>query len=135
MRIAAGLAALAIASAAAADPPPPPSAPPPTSPRLGTPSIIQNPDWAAIPSARGLLQVYPEQAWRKHISGHVVLACEVAVEGWAQNCQVRSETPPGLGFGEAALKFSHSFRFIPMRRDGVPIPGGKVVVPVAFTTR
>jgi protein TonB len=124
MRIAASLAALAIATAAAADSPPP----------SAKPTIIQNPDWAAIPSARGLLQVYPEQAWRKHISGHVVLACEVAVDGSAQNCEVRSETPPGIGFGRAALMFSRNFRFIPMRRDGVPIPGGKVVVPVTFTT-
>ena len=125
MRVAASLAALAVATAAAADPPPP-------GPASAKPTIIQNPDWAAIPSAAEIGQVIPEIAWRKHISGHVDLTCLVAVSGLAQDCQVRSETPPGYGFGDAALKLSRVFRFIPMRRDGVPIPGGRIEVPIAF---
>lgn len=43
----------------------------------------------------------------------VVLECVVAAEGALQDCVVLSETPPGRGFGEAALERAHRARLSP----------------------
>jgi protein TonB len=58
--------------------------------------------------------------------------CEVTKEGRAANCQVQSETPPGVGFGAAALAVATDFRFKPMLVDCRPVDGGKINVPIVF---
>jgi protein TonB len=40
--------------------------------------------------------------------------------------------PQGEGFGEAALALTPLFRMKPMSRDGQPVAGGIVRVPIAF---
>jgi TonB family protein len=87
MRIAASLAALAVASAAAADPPPA------ASPPQRTP-----PDHAAR-----LLAYYPTAARAAGVSGYAVLHCGHSEHAALVGCTVAYETPPGSGFGAAAL--------------------------------
>jgi TonB family protein len=102
------------------------------SPHFGVPTIIQRPQWAKVSSSISFAKFYPKAAARAHIHGHVDLLCVVEIDGTA-DCQVTSEDPPGLGFGDAALKISRLFRFVPMQRDGVPVAGGKVNIPIGFT--
>ena len=102
------------------------------SPRFGVPTIITRPQWARVSSSINFAKFYPRAAARARIRGHVDLACVVELDGTA-DCQVSAEDPPGLGFGDAALKISRLFRFIPMQRDGVPVAGGQINIPIAFT--
>lgn len=79
--------------------------------------------------------VYPLRAGLTGIRGEVVLACEVAVTGSLENCRVESETPTGYGFGEAGLKLSRKVLMRPMLKDGQPVGGASVTLPLVFMPR
>jgi len=57
--------------------------------------------------------------------GSVELECTVERDGRVSNCIVRSETPRGFGFGEAALNAARRARLSPRTVDGVAT-GGKI---------
>jgi protein TonB len=57
--------------------------------------------------------------------GVVTLECTVLQDGRVSRCVVLSETPPGQGFGEAALRKARQARLSPQNA------GGKI----RFTTR
>lgn len=131
-----------VAVLAAAEPPPlriPPapvsSAPQaPVPPVLAgpRPSIIRMPDWAGRPSGADVARLYPERAQRLEMEGRVVLLCNVEANGFLSGCRAIEETPPDFGFGEAALQMSALFRLKPMTRDGQPVAGGTVRIPLNF---
>ena len=65
--------------------------------------------------------VWPAGAYQAHISGHVILACDVDQYGLAERCDVASETPVGRGFGAAALELRPTFKLKPpVGSDGPP---------------
>ena len=97
----------------------------------GQPTVLSSPKWAKQPSAEELLSAYPHHFLGGNPPGRVVLHCAVGLEGEA-SCDVQSEYPPDRGFGAAALKLSHTFRFTPMTIDGEPCAGGNVDVPINF---
>jgi TonB family protein len=101
-------------------------------PVYARPTIITNPDWRRRPTTEEFMRFYPEGAARASVAGHVDLRCLVAASGHLTNCAVESEAPPGYGFGDAALGISQLMEFKPATRDGVPIDGGMVRIPVAF---
>ncbi|HYC69069.1 TonB family protein [Brevundimonas sp.] len=78
------------------------------------PSVITNPAWASPPSPE-----YPKAAMDAAVaSGRVTLSCIVLQNGVLTNCEVRDETPPGLGFAESALVASARARVSPRTVDG-----------------
>ena len=98
------------------------------------PPVVSNPVWsqAVGPGAADLMEVYPERAHRKGLSGAAKIKCVVTVEGTLDQCAVVEETPPDEGFGKAALRLSPYFRFHPRIVDGVPTGGATVVIPIRF---
>jgi hypothetical protein len=62
---------------------------------------------------------------------HVVLRCVVMTDATVDHCQVASETPPGHGLGEAALRMSRQIRINreSFTRDMV---GQAVDIPLSF---
>jgi protein TonB len=58
--------------------------------------------------------------------------CLLIASGTLENCEVLSEDPPGYGFGQAALGMSKLFKMRPQTRDGKPVGGATVVVPLKF---
>ncbi|HEY1752209.1 MAG TPA: energy transducer TonB [Caulobacteraceae bacterium] len=98
LAFAAGLAVLAIASATAADAPPGAPPPPVAAPQPPTP-----PDHAAR-----LLAYYPAAARAAGVSGYVVLRCAHREHAPFAGCTVSDETPPGQGFGAAALALANA---------------------------
>ncbi len=84
------------------------------------PSILTMPDWREPPDPQVFARLYPEAALREEVGGWVTLDCLVAVDGRVFECVAESEYPVGLGFAEATLAASATFRMKPATRDGQP---------------
>ena len=55
----------------------------------------------------------------------------VALLGTLKDCRVISETPPGKGFGAAALGLAGAFQLMPVV-DGQSATDGRIIIPVRF---
>lgn len=95
-------------------------------------TAITQPDWLRRPTAADFARDYPDHAQRAQIEGRAVILCGVTVQGRLTACAVVAESPSSEGFGRAALKMSHRFRMKPMTRDGRPVAGGTVRIPIRF---
>ena len=67
-----------------------------------------------------------------NVSGRAELNCEVTAKGTVANCTVVSEDPAGQEFGAAAMKLTRYFKMRPQTRDGTPVGGAHVNIPIAF---
>jgi TonB family protein len=65
--------------------------------------------------------VWPRAAYEAHIQGRVMLRCQIDRYGLAERCAVESETPPGKGFGAAALQLRSTFKLTPAHDATGPI--------------
>lgn len=90
------------------------------------------PDWLKRPTQDQILAVFPTPAMRQGLDGEAVIHCAITVEGKLTGCRVLSETPAGKGFGGAALSLAPQFAMRPPLRDGRPMPGGEVRIPMSW---
>lgn len=73
---------------------------------------------------------YPRAAFAAGIGGVVLVQCRVTQDGAFTDCAVVEETPPGHGFGEAALRMVPIMK---LRTDGPAFrPGAVMRFPVTF---
>jgi TonB family protein len=112
----------------ASDTRPAPLGPPPNN--FTTPNHT-DPTWLVRPTQDNISRVYPTEALRKQLDGHVMLQCTVDTEGYLFNCVVREETPAGSGFGNAALEITAYIRMTPATSLGLPT-ASSVEVPINF---
>lgn len=96
--------------------------------------VITQPDWVRRPTAEDVVRFYPPAAAANRLPGAALIACEVTAAGRLTACAVVGEDPVGAGFGEAALKMSEQFEMKPMSRDGHPVSGARVRIPIRFMT-
>ena len=81
------------------------------------------PNWKRTPSIEQLAAFYPKEAVVKRATGHATVHCEVDETGQIGQCTIVSEDPPGLGFGNAALKLARISEFSPKLVNGMPTKG------------
>jgi TonB family protein len=94
--------------------------------------VIVKPDWAIKPTGADIVEFYPPEAVKAGVDGAATIGCGVSLEGRLTDCKVLDEAPAQAGFGEAALKLSERFQMKPMSRDGQPVAGGKIRIPIRF---
>lgn len=82
-------------------------------------ALVKDPDWLAAPSFEERAKAYPEAALDAAIGGETMLRCTVQPDGGLAGCVLASETPTGMGFGQAALALADQFR---MKPQAVPLP-------------
>ena len=97
-----------------------------------TSHVITNPDWLRQPNGDDLARYYPDRAQRLGVPGQATIDCAVSDAGGLEDCRVATESPKDDGFGNAALKMAGDFRMRPMTRDGVPLAGGRIRIPIRF---
>lgn len=92
-------------------------------PSAPNPNIIRSPVWLSRPSESDRARNFPEAAIAAGVtSGRVLIDCLVGGDG-RLSCNVFSETPPGVGFGAAALRVASGFRMADRDAAGEPTAG------------
>jgi hypothetical protein len=108
--------------------------PPPSAGRASSEAaaLITGITWLERPNAGDFSRYWPRGNFG--LSGGATLDCLVKADGHLI-CTVFFETPPGLGFGDAAIKIARGFRMAAEMRDGRPTLGGRVRVPITFRSQ
>lgn len=87
--------------------------------------------WAARPEGSALAAAYPQRAINSGANGVVQLRCWIQTD-LRPSCQVASEQPRNMGFGQAALTLSQRFRAQPELSDGSPAVGSEAQIYLRF---
>lgn len=91
---------------------------------------VQPVPWASEqPSARDFRDTYPQRALAEGVEGLVYLDCLIT-DTYRLDCTIKSETPEGYGFGEAAMRLSQLYVASP--EDTRIVIGRRVRVPIRY---
>jgi hypothetical protein len=79
-----------------------------------------------------LSRYYPDRAMRMEVGGRGLLRCKLTDEGLLDACWVRAETPPDMGFGQAAMRGAALLRVIPLGAAAPPYDEQAFDIPISF---
>jgi TonB family protein len=88
-------------------------------------------DWVRKPSARDLAAVWPPAAQRTGSGGWAVISCLANTQGVLLDCFPLRESPPGAGFGSAAVALTPQLLMKPATYKGQPAPS-VISIPIEF---
>lgn len=75
---------------------------------------------------------FPDRAIRWRVDGQALIHCRMDGRGWLGACQVRSETPGDMGFGQASLMIAPWLRVDLSPVAGAPVANGEIDLPITF---
>lgn len=101
-------------------------------PTPAVPAEVRNPFWLRKPSGEEFARLFPRLALQRDTEGRATIRCVVSASGMLQDCAVVSEDPAGMGFGDAAMRMAPLFKMSPHTRDGTPVEGVPIVIPISF---
>lgn len=90
------------------------------------------PGWSKTPSQAEMTAAYPPEALKVNLAGSAVVECTVAPTGELADCVVTAESPPGAGFGAAALALSPKFQMPLKSPSGASMVGRTVKFPMRW---
>ena len=93
---------------------------------------ITQADWIRRPTAEDVSRFYPNRAMLRDVEGTTRISCRVSVTGQLVGCEVQFESPQGYGFGAAAIRLSSTLRMRPMMRNGEPVDGDTITIPIRW---
>jgi len=95
---------------------------------------LTEPRWIRTLSANGVELLFPESARAdKILTGVGQVNCAADTHGDLVDCQVAGENPSGKGFGSAALQAAQAMRMNIWTKNGDPVDGRRIVLPIRFT--
>jgi TonB family protein len=95
------------------------------------PPELIDPQWIRGPDPQMAGQLFPPEAAKAGFkSGLGVIDCEVSHDGALTGCSVVREDPAGMGFGKLALAIADIMTMNPWSKQGIPVDGGRVRVPI-----
>ena len=95
------------------------------------PIEVYDPIWLRSVNPTYVAQIYPAAAAKADIrSGGAEVECTVQHDGSLKSCAVTSETPAGMGFGDAALQVASVMAMNPWTAQGDPVDGARIRLPV-----
>ncbi|MDB5437768.1 MAG: TonB family protein, partial [Caulobacteraceae bacterium] len=108
------------------------TAPPAPTLPLPRPSVITSPRWLRQPTIDQMQRSYPARAIEAGTGGRATINCRIVIGGGVTDCQVVSQSPPGEGFGPAAVQLSRYFLLDPRTENGQAVDGARVTIPLNF---
>ena len=95
--------------------------------------LIGEPVWTTRFTPTAASDFFPSEAGARGLStGRGVAECKVTAGGALESCRPLSAEPEGAGFAQAAAKAASNLRMSPWTRDGGPVDGASVRVPIRF---
>jgi TonB family protein len=91
-------------------------------------------DWLRKPTPQDLLAVFPTEAFKHGVSGKAIINCVVTTQGVLTDCFTLEDTPPGAGFGGAAVALTPQFLMKPATKNGTPVVS-VITMPINFITQ
>lgn len=93
--------------------------------------MVTRPAWLRTPTIEDIGRVTP-QLEQPPAEVHILMVCRITAAGGLEACSIRSEDPPGLGYGPAALALAPIFRMPEVDPDGRPVAGRTVQIPIVW---
>lgn len=92
---------------------------------------LTHPVWLRTISPDPNQALFPQEAAKAGLkTGLAVVDCVMASTGALTGCETLSESNPGLGFGDLAIKIAEVFVANPWTEDGLPADGAHVKLPI-----
>ena len=92
---------------------------------------VYDPMWLRHVNPDAVVKLFPSAAAKAGFkSGIATVDCTVQHDGSLKDCNVTSEEPGGLGFGEAALQIAGVMAMNPWTAEGTPVDGARIRLPV-----
>jgi TonB family protein len=94
---------------------------------------LTKPNWIRTLSPEGMADIYPAAAIKAGVkSGLGVVSCVANALGELTDCQATREDPAGLDFSAAAIQAAGVMRMNPWTKEGDPVEGLRITLPVRF---